>query len=111
MRADRARIPPYGLSGGRPGRPSANFLNGDAQPSKLTKVVRRGDVFRHELAGGGGWGDPFERDPARVVADVRNGYVSAEAARRGLRRRRRYRPLGRRRGRDRSTACNGAGGL
>ena len=82
VRADRARIPPYGLSGGRPGRPSANFLNGDAQPSKLTKVVRRGDVFRHELAGGGGWGDPFERDPARVVADVRNGYVSAEAARR-----------------------------
>ncbi len=81
VRADRAAIRPWGLYGGRPGRPSANFLNGEPQPSKLTTTIRRGDLFRHELAGGGGWGDPFARDPARVVADVRDGYVSVEAAR------------------------------
>ena len=82
VRADRAAIRPYGLWGGRPGRPSANFLNGAPQPSKLTATIRRGDLFRHELAGGGGWGDPLARDPARVLADVRNGYVSADAAQR-----------------------------
>ncbi len=80
VRADRATVRPWGLSGGHAGRPSANFLNGEAQPSKLTLTIRHGDVFRHELAGGGGWGDPFERDPDRVLADVRNGYVSTAAA-------------------------------
>jgi len=39
-------------------------------------------VFRHELAGGGGWGDPLERDPEAVLRDVRNEYVSAGRARR-----------------------------
>ena len=34
-------------------------------PSKFTMTIRRGDVFRHEIAGAGGWGDPLERDPAR----------------------------------------------
>ena len=38
-----------------------------------------GAVFN--TAGGGGWGDPFARDPARVAADVRDGYVSLAAAR------------------------------
>ena len=41
----------------------------------------RGDVIRHEWAGGGGWGDPLERDPAQVLRDVRNEYVSAGSAR------------------------------
>ena len=39
-------------------------------------TLRRGDVFRHELAGAGGWGDPLERDPAAVLADVRNEVVT-----------------------------------
>jgi N-methylhydantoinase B len=86
VRSDRRTILPYGLSGGAPGRPSANYLNPDGEnrslPSKPTMTIHRGDVFRHELAGGGGWGDPFERDPAAVLRDVRNEYVSAEAARR-----------------------------
>ena len=43
--------------------------------------LRRGDVFRHEVAGGGGWGDPLERDPALVLRDVRNGMVSLASAR------------------------------
>ena len=41
----------------------------------------RGDVIRHEWAGGGGWGDPLDRNPAQVLRDVRNEYVSAESAR------------------------------
>jgi N-methylhydantoinase B len=84
VRSDRRTIRPYGLSGGEPGRPSANYLNPDSEnrllPSKPTMTIHHGDVFRHELAGGGGWGDPFIRDPAAVLSDVRNEYVSAAAA-------------------------------
>jgi N-methylhydantoinase B len=51
-------------------------------PSKVSGVVlRAGDVVRIESAGGGGFGDPFEREPELVLRDVRTGVVSREAAR------------------------------
>jgi len=43
-------------------------------------TISHGEVFRHELAGGGGWGDPLERDPALVLKDVRDELVSTESA-------------------------------
>jgi N-methylhydantoinase B len=43
--------------------------------------MRKGDLFRHEVAGAGGWGDPLDRDPALVLKDVRNEFVSVAAAR------------------------------
>jgi N-methylhydantoinase B len=43
-------------------------------------TIRRGDVFRHVLAGAGGWGDPLERDPAAVLKDVRNELLSPAKA-------------------------------
>jgi N-methylhydantoinase B len=49
-------------------------------PSKLTMTIKKGDIFRHVLAGGGGWGDPLERDPAAVLRDVRNELLSPEKA-------------------------------
>ena len=49
-------------------------------PSKFTMTIKRGDVFRHVLAGAGGWGDPLERDPAAVLRDVRNELLSADKA-------------------------------
>ncbi len=68
-----------------PARPSMNYLNPDRNPeplpSKLTMTMRRGDLFRHEVAGGGGWGDPLDRDPALVLRDVRNDFVSPHQAR------------------------------
>jgi N-methylhydantoinase B len=85
VRSDRRDFRPYGLYGGAPGKPSMNYLNPDGEnrplPSKLTMTIRRGDVFRHEVAGAGGWGDPLERDPAMVLRDVRNELVSIAAAR------------------------------
>jgi N-methylhydantoinase B len=85
VRSDRRDFRPYGLYGGGPGKPSMNYLNPDGEnrplPSKLTMTIRRGDVFRHEVAGAGGWGDPLERDPAMVLRDVRNELVSPAAAR------------------------------
>ena len=50
-------------------------------PGKVTRTVRKSDVFRYEQAGAGGWGDPLKRDPARVLADVRNEFVSTKMAR------------------------------
>ena len=69
-------------------------------PSKLTMTIKRGDVFRHVLAGAGGWGDPLERDPAAVLRDVRNELLSPEKAAGRLRRRDRSRALDGRCGRD-----------
>jgi N-methylhydantoinase B len=43
-------------------------------------TLYQGDVFRHELPGGGGWGDPLKRDPQKVLKDVRNEFVSLECA-------------------------------
>jgi N-methylhydantoinase B len=85
VRSDRRDFRPFGLYGGGPGRPSMNYLNPDQNPaplpSKLTMTMKKGDLFRHEVAGGGGWGDPLERDPALVLRDVLNDFVSERAAR------------------------------
>ena len=50
-------------------------------PSKLTETIQHGDVFRHELAGAGGWGDPLERDPQAVLRDLRNELIGVDTAR------------------------------
>ena len=85
VRSDRRTFRPFGLYGGGPGKPSMNYLNPERNPaplpSKLTMTMRRGDLFRHEVAGGGGWGDPLERDPALVLRDVLNEFISERAAR------------------------------
>jgi N-methylhydantoinase B len=84
VRSDRRDFRPYGLYGGGPGKPSMNYLNPDRNPaplpSKLTMNMKQGDLFRHEVAGAGGWGDPLDRDPALVLKDVRNDFVSERAA-------------------------------
>jgi N-methylhydantoinase B len=85
IRSDRGRFAAYGLAGGGPGRRSRNVLNpGSGErllPGKTTLQVAHGDVLLHELAGAGGWGDPLERDPERVLADVRNEKITPEHAR------------------------------
>jgi N-methylhydantoinase B len=84
VRADRRTHRPFGLYGGSPGQPSENYLNPDSEnrelPGKFTMTIRRGDVFRHVLAGAGGWGDPLERDPDAVLKDVRNDLLSLAKA-------------------------------
>jgi len=42
--------------------------------------LKKGESFRAQLAGGGGWGNPFERDPASVLDDVLNEKVSLDCA-------------------------------
>ncbi|WP_395713943.1 hydantoinase B/oxoprolinase family protein [Reyranella sp.] len=84
VRSDRRDHRPFGLYGGSPGAPSENRLDPDGEnrmlPSKLTMTITKGAVFRHILAGAGGWGDPLERDPAAVLRDVRNELLSSAKA-------------------------------
>jgi N-methylhydantoinase B len=84
VRSDRRDHRPFGLYGGSPGGPSENYINpaSDSRllPSKLTMTIRQGDVFRHVLAGGGGFGDPLERDAEAVLRDVRNQLLSPAKA-------------------------------
>jgi N-methylhydantoinase B len=86
LRSDRRTHLPYGLHGGRAGTPSRNLFNPDGEardlPGKCRLTIRRDDVFRHVLAGAGGWGDPFGRDPERVANDVAEGKISVDYARR-----------------------------
>ena len=87
MRADRVRYPPYGLFGGGPGGTSRNIFNPEGVNATMEAKVKKktlaaGDVVRHVMAGGGGFGWPFERDPVKVAEDVLDGKVSIEAARR-----------------------------
>jgi N-methylhydantoinase B len=83
--ADRDREGPGGLFGGRPGRPAEYVLNPDGEArrlgSKTTLELRPGDVVSYRTCGGGGFGPPEERDPARVAEDARDGKVSLRRAR------------------------------
>jgi N-methylhydantoinase B len=78
MQAGRFRYPPQGIFGGRPGA-KAQFLHNDqpGDPGGLT-LCEPGDVLGFYSAGGGGYGDPMDRDLEAVEKDIRNGYVSIE---------------------------------
>jgi N-methylhydantoinase B len=83
MRSDRRNYLPYGLDRGAPGTPSWNLLNpGPAQrivpvmPMEPL-IMQRDEVLCHIGAGGGGYGDPLERDPLLCREDVREERYSA----------------------------------
>ena len=79
---------PWGVHGGDPGMRSTKRLvraDGSEQwlPSKSEGIkVSKGDVLYFNTWGGGGWGDPFKREPELVRADVERGLVTADGARR-----------------------------
>ncbi len=107
VRSDKRAHPPFGLAGGAPGRPSMTTVDHAGEVTERPVIgpsdLLTGDRFRHELASGGGWGDPLDRDPAAVLHDVRNGLIGVARARGRLRRRhRRRRDRGSRRDRRRA---------
>ncbi len=84
---DRIRFPAFGVAGGQPGAPMRIIENrGRAGERILGKIhelhVRRGDTVTVLMPGGGGYGDPLQRDPALVAGDVLRGFVTAAAAER-----------------------------
>jgi len=93
---ERMKVAPWGLFGGREGGHAGVYIKqkgeeefqtfqeafGTISPTKFAGIrLQRGDQVKLCSAGGGGFGDPYQRDPARVREDVRAGYVSSQAAR------------------------------
>jgi N-methylhydantoinase B len=79
---DRIDHPPRGREGGGDGAAgSVALASGRALRGKGLQTVPRGDRVVISMPGGGGLGDPLQRDPAAVASDVRLGLVSPEAAR------------------------------
>jgi len=84
QRADRHVFPCWGIFAGKPGALSKSyFVRGgkrEEAPSKFVQTMRQGETFRAEMAGSGGYGEPFERDPHAVAEDVRQEKLSADHA-------------------------------
>jgi N-methylhydantoinase B len=85
---DRWLTYPWGVNGGLPGARGRKWIDRadgtrEVLPSKCHDVpVAPGDVLHFVTWGGGGWGDPLQRDPALVATEVRRGLVTADGARR-----------------------------
>lgn len=80
IQSGRFRYPPEGLFGGRNGTKAQFLIQGkNGNPYGLTQL-NIGDVVTMDAAGGGGYGNPLERDVELVVNDVRDGYVSIRGA-------------------------------
>jgi N-methylhydantoinase B len=85
VRSANHRFTAWGQAGGASPRASRVILNpGRAGEEALgpieTRALKAGDVIRFERSGGAGYGPPAERDPSEVAADIRDHYVSEEAA-------------------------------
>jgi N-methylhydantoinase B len=83
---DRARSITWGIQGGLPSIPHGVWLNPGGDDERFLGAVfsnvsiDAGASFTRPSAGGGGYGDPLEREPGRVLEDVLDGYVSIERA-------------------------------
>ena len=85
---DRWLSHPWGVNGGRPGARSTKLMvradgSEEWMESKCDRIqVNPGDTLYFNTWGGGGWGDPLQRDPALVALDTKRGLVTAEGAKR-----------------------------
>jgi N-methylhydantoinase B len=76
VRSDKSVHAPHGLAGGQAGARAINLIRSGSAETALPPMpvipitLRSGDVYRHVMAGGGGFGSPLERDPEKVRADV-----------------------------------------
>jgi N-methylhydantoinase B len=85
MFGDGKKNPPYGLFGGKPGSCNLAFINESLKTERELKAKEalrlcKGDIYTSYPSGGGGWGDPMDRDPELVRMDVRNEIVSPHRA-------------------------------
>jgi len=82
----RLTCPPWGLLGGGSGVTATTLVKGPGEkdfhhPTSQPLTWPAGTEVLYMTAGGGGWGEPLERDPTRVLRDVQEGYVSTDKAR------------------------------
>src|SRR5262245_6489386 len=86
--AEKSVLPPFGVCGGGTGATNRFWVRRDGRAVTTSPLrgkvgafpLEPGDILLMESSGGGGFGDPLERDPARVIADIGEGYVTPPAA-------------------------------
>ncbi|MEM4417523.1 MAG: hydantoinase B/oxoprolinase family protein, partial [Nitrososphaerota archaeon] len=80
----KTKTKPWGLNGGWDAEPTSLILypgtDREMKVGTYRAVVRSGDRCILKTAGGGGWGNPLERDPLMVLEDVIEGYITIESA-------------------------------
>jgi N-methylhydantoinase B len=85
--ADRSILACWGVRGGRAGQPFSVTVDPGGPAERVVDAladdepVKAGEVIRIRTTGGGGWGDPLDREPAAVVRDLRWRKVSTTSAR------------------------------
>jgi N-methylhydantoinase B len=83
---ERTAFGPFGVAGGQAGAPGSTWMNFGSPDEERLRFshehvhFKAGTVIRITTPGGGGWGDPLERDPESVRLDVLSGIVSVESA-------------------------------
>ena len=82
---DRQKFAPHGLFGGLPGSKGLLLLNPDTPEetrlkAKAFSTLKINDVVSLRMPGGGGYGNPHDRDPELIKQDVRDGKVSVQTA-------------------------------
>ena len=86
LRVENNKFPAWGVAGGLGGGLSRVVLNPGTPNEREIRAFSddnrwyKGDLVRIHTAGGGGWGDPLERDPNQVLDDVKDGFVSLSGA-------------------------------
>ena len=85
IQVGRRDFPPWGVAGGMPGPGNRVLIYKGNKVLDVRKItaeeLSRGDLISIRTSGGGGWGDPLERDPKLVLEDVRNELITLETAR------------------------------
>jgi N-methylhydantoinase B len=74
-------FPAKGLYGGHDGTPQKVYVGDERVPVKSDQQLEPNKVVTYEEAGGGGFGDPADREPERIKYDLQNGYISEQRAR------------------------------
>ncbi|WP_270936062.1 hydantoinase B/oxoprolinase family protein [Falsiroseomonas oryzae] len=77
--AERTIFPAFGIEGGQAGAPGVLRINGEKVDPKRQYVLRHGETVLLATPGGGGHGDPAERDPRALAADLASGHVTDPA--------------------------------
>ena len=86
IRSDKRKFPPHGLFGGKEGESSMSILKSGKDESIIPTLttqplyLKQNDLFKHVMAGGGGYGDPLEREPNLVLKDVIEERISLNNA-------------------------------
>jgi N-methylhydantoinase B len=84
IQVGRHEFPPWGVDGGLPGPGNRVVIHRGGKVEEIRRIsaeiFHKGDLVSIRTSGGGGWGNPLERDPKRVLEDYKNDLITLEIA-------------------------------